>query len=289
MELGQLRILKCVVDQRGFGRGAEAAFVTQSAASQAIRRLERELGARLLTRARPPALTPIGKRVYDHAADVLARDRKAGRDVADLIAGGTGTLVLGASQALSRELLPELVRRFCAREPRATLHLETLPSRELIHVVADGRLELGLGPLQRSMAGFVTQSLGTQRMVLYGGRGLPELGAIRREGSAALAGVALLTSYLDAPDARPGRGHLREHFRTVWEVHSLDLRIHLVAAGLAVGYLPESSVASAGVKRRLVGLTWLPFGAIERNVGLFHAGRRPLGDMARSFLEVARG
>lgn len=288
MEIHLLRVFKAVVDHRGFARGAEAVHLTQPAASQAVRRLEAEVGGALLTRGRPPEVTAVGRRVYAHAADLLARDAATRRDLEEIRKEQPGTLTLGASQALSRELLPRLVATFLAGHPRAVLHLETLPSREIIRVVADGRLELGLGPLQKSMAGFAVHVLGQQRMLLYAGRRGPWLRAVRREGAPALQRAALVTSYLDPHGARPGSGQLRENFRSVWEVHSLDLRLQMVREGLAVGYLPESTVRASGLARDLAPLPGLPFGVITRQVGLFHAGKRPLSPAARAFLEVAR-
>jgi DNA-binding transcriptional LysR family regulator len=289
MDIHRLRVFKAVVDHGGFGRGAEAVHLTQPAASQAVRLLERDVGATLLTRGRPPELTAAGRRVYDHAADVLARDAAVRRDVDEIRKGAKGLLALGASQALSREVLPELVAAFHRRHPLAILHLETLPSREIIRVVADGRLELGLGPLQRSMSGFTVHVLGRQRMVLYAGRRSAWRRAVRREGAAALRRVALVTSHLDAPGTRPGSGQLRENFRTVWEVHSLDLRLRMVADGLAVGYLPDSIAGARRAGEALVPLEGLDFGVIERQVGLFHASKRPLSAAGEAFVAVARG
>lgn len=287
MNVHELRILQAVVEQRGFARGAAAANLTQSAVSQAIRRLEDEVGAALLTRARPPALTAAGRRVLAHAQDVLAREAMVRREIDELKKGGEGVLALGASQALSRDLLPSLTRAFVEKHPRAALHLETLPSRELIGVVADGKLELGLGPFQRAMPFLELHPLGNQRMVLYAGRRCSSLGRLRKEGVGALSALPLVTSHLDAPGTRPGKGLLRERFGAVWEVHSLDLRLALVRDGLAVGYLPESIVAaSPGLVRELVALTWIEFGAIDRRMGLFHSSRRPLSSLGASFLAL---
>lgn len=286
MNLHELRILCAVVEHRSFSRGAAAARLTQPAVSQAIRRLEEEAGAPLLTRARPPELTAAGERVHRHALDVLARDRAVRRDLASLARGGPGLLSLGASQALSREPLPALLGGFLAEAPRAALAVETLPSRQLVRAVADRRLELGLGPFQRSMAGLVTHRLGVQDMVLFGGRAMPGLAAARRA-RAPVEGWVLVTSHLDEPSARPGNARLRERFSAVWEVQSLDLRMDLIAAGRAVGYLPASTVAASPFARSLRPIDWLGFGRIRREVGLFHADRADLSPVAAAFLAFA--
>jgi LysR family transcriptional regulator, benzoate and cis,cis-muconate-responsive activator of ben and cat genes len=282
MDLSELAVFKAVVDHRGFARAAGAVFRTQSAVSQAVRRLEEELQAPLLTRSRPPEPTPAGVRLYRHAVDLLGRNAAARADIDDILKGGAGVLRLGASQALSRELLPGLVRSFHARRPMASLQIESHPSRELIGIVADGRLELGLGPLQKSMPGFGRCVLTRQRMVLYAGRGTGR--ALRREGEPALHRIPLVTSYLDPPGTRPGGGKLRDLFRTVWVVQSLDLRLSIIRDGLAVGYLPESVVDKS---RAFVPMDWLDSGVIERQAGLFWIDKRKLTELAAELVSLA--
>ncbi len=283
MDDDELKILRAVVEEGGFGRAAPRVHLSQSAISQAIRRLEQEVGTVLLERGRPPVLTAAGRQVYEHAGLVLARRELLDRQLAALREGGEGVVAIAASQALSRELLPRLVTRFVALQPRASFQLETWPSREIITAVAEGRIELGLGPFARSMAGLVLHPLGEQRMVLYRGR---RRAAQRRSGVAALRQETLVTSSLDSP-AGQRRGLLREHFGRVWVVESLDLRLQLIAAGLAVGYLPESIVAASDERRRLDPLSALPFGAIQRTFGLFHSAQRTPGPMAERFLAMA--
>lgn len=288
MNTYELSIFRAVVEQRGFGRAARVAHLSQSAVSQAIRRLEESVGATLIERGRPPQLTAAGRRVYEHAIDVLGRDELVRRQVAELSQGHAGILVLAASQALSRQLLPSLVERFLAAHPTAGLQLETLPSRQIITAVADGRIELGLGPFARAMAGLATIALGTQRMVLYASRRNPRVRALRRGGIPALARESLVTSHLDERGVTARRGLLREHFGAVWVVQSLDLRLRLVHDGLAVGYLPEDTVAAARLQRELVPLAKLPFGAITRTVGLFYSTRRARAPISTAFCEAAK-
>ena len=283
----ELKILRAVVDERGFGSAAKRVHLSQSAVSQAVRRLEGELGVTLLERGRPPTLTDAGLRVYEHANDVLGRRDLLHRQLKALREGGVGIVSLAASQALSREWLPQLVARFVPEHPSAAFQFETLPSRQIIAAVADGRFELGLGPFSRAMAGLTIHPLGKQRMVLYSGRS-PRLSRLRKEGVVALSCETLVTSHLDATTATKRRGLLREHFGTAWVVQSLDLRLSLIRQGLAVGYLPASTVAVAGARRELVALDWISFGVIERTFGLFHSSRRALTSIAENFLRVAQ-
>src|SRR5262245_65346483 len=62
MHLETLSLYCDVVRLRSFSRGAEQNFVSQSAASQAVQQLERELGVSLIDRTRRPfVVTPEGE------------------------------------------------------------------------------------------------------------------------------------------------------------------------------------------------------------------------------------
>ena len=76
MDLRQLEYFAAVARHRHFRRAAESLYVTQSAVSQAVRRLEAELGLELLRRrpgAQPPVeVTPAGEDLLARAEAILA-------------------------------------------------------------------------------------------------------------------------------------------------------------------------------------------------------------------------
>src|SRR5882757_7538493 len=81
MDLRQLEYFAAVARHRHFRRAAESLYVTQSAVSQAVRRLEAELGLELLRRrpgAQPPVeLTPARAAMDEHAGTLRGGVRAA--------------------------------------------------------------------------------------------------------------------------------------------------------------------------------------------------------------------
>ncbi|MCZ4493032.1 MAG: LysR family transcriptional regulator, partial [Conexibacter sp.] len=76
MDLRQLEYFAAVARHRHFRRAAEDLYVTQSAVSQQVRRLEAELGVALLRRnpgSHPPVdVTPAGEELLARAEAILA-------------------------------------------------------------------------------------------------------------------------------------------------------------------------------------------------------------------------
>jgi DNA-binding transcriptional LysR family regulator len=77
MELHRVRYFLALCDEKNFTRAARHCGVSQPSLSNAIKRLERELGGRLFHRGRANCtLSELGKQVWSHLADLdrCARD-----------------------------------------------------------------------------------------------------------------------------------------------------------------------------------------------------------------------
>src|SRR5512134_1677943 len=82
MQLETLRLYRDIVRLGSFSRGAEQNFVSQSAASQAVQQLERELGVVLIDRTRRPfVVTREGEAFYGACRTLLDGWEKAKADI----------------------------------------------------------------------------------------------------------------------------------------------------------------------------------------------------------------
>ncbi|GAA3061647.1 LysR family transcriptional regulator [Streptomyces glomeratus] len=136
MELRQLGYFVTVAEELHFGRAAGKLHIVQSAVSQQIRRLERELGAELFDRSpRHVRLTAAGERLLPEARAVLAAADRARAAV--LPPAG---LRLGTSTGLGAHL-DRVLAAFARRRPEVPVELVSLPAAQRLARVADGRLD----------------------------------------------------------------------------------------------------------------------------------------------------
>src|ERR671932_1297869 len=95
-----------------FSRAAESLSLTQSAVSQQVAALERQIGARLLLRGRGGLrLTAAGEGLLAHADVVAERLRLADRQLADLAAEDRRAMRVGAFPSALATIVPLAVTR----------------------------------------------------------------------------------------------------------------------------------------------------------------------------------
>ena len=144
MELRQLEYFAAVADEGGFGRAADRLGIVQSAVSQQVRRLERELGVRLFDRStRHVRLTGEGERLLTETRAVLAATRRLRETAGDLMAGTDGVLRLGAVQGPGDRLYRTL-NELAAIAPWLRVRLKRLPLVDRIDAVRTGGLDAAL-------------------------------------------------------------------------------------------------------------------------------------------------
>ncbi|MCK2216272.1 LysR family transcriptional regulator [Actinomadura sp. ATCC 31491] len=144
MELRQLAYFVAVAEEGGFGRAAERLGIVQSAVSQQVRRLERELGVPLFSRStRHVRLSGAGERLLPEARAVLAAADHVRGVAADVRAGAEGVLRLGVVQGPGDRLYRTL-NALAGVAPRLQVRPRRLPLPERLAAVRAGELDAAL-------------------------------------------------------------------------------------------------------------------------------------------------
>ena len=117
LENSELRAFRAVIEEGGFKRAADALHISQSAVSQAVAGLESKLGMPLVQRGKELQLTDVGKRLFEHAVDVLRGEQQTLEDIAQLKQGNTETLNLALSGSINRFYAPQLISAYYQDNP----------------------------------------------------------------------------------------------------------------------------------------------------------------------------
>ncbi|MFF2086179.1 LysR family transcriptional regulator [Nocardia sp. NPDC058176] len=141
----QLEYFVALARERHFARAAAACYVSQPALSEAIRKLERELGVPLVRRGHAfEGLTPEGERLVLWARRILADRDALEQEVLALQTGLTGALRIGVIPAASGTVAL-LTDPFCAAHPLVRVRIETsLRSRDIVERIRRFELDAGI-------------------------------------------------------------------------------------------------------------------------------------------------
>ena len=265
MTLTELRYLVNLDKERHFGRAAERSFVSQPTLSLALKKLEDGLGVTLFERNRGEARpTPVGERIIAQARRVLAEAiliedlANEGRD--ELF----GPLRLGAIYTVAPYLLPRLVPMLRQAAPRMPLIIEENFTAVLLDQLRSNELDVAVVALPIADKGLLTWDLYDEDFMLllppdHRWAGSRQIQAQKMaEESLLLLGpghcfrdqvVAACPNCID-----PQRGELKPQTGS-----SLETIRHMVASGLGITVVPQSSVASRPVEA--VGLIAKPISA----------------------------
>ncbi len=145
MELRQLKQFVAVAELLSFRRAAERLHMAQPPLSVAIRKLEDELGAELFERrGRTIRLTPAGHEALRTSRRCLADADEVRSATLSAAKGESGRVRVGFVGSATYSLLPRLIPVFRQRYPGIELELRESTNLELLALLEQERLDVGL-------------------------------------------------------------------------------------------------------------------------------------------------
>jgi DNA-binding transcriptional LysR family regulator len=147
MELRHLRYFVAIAEEHSFTRAAERLWVAQPGLSTQMRRLEEELGVKLLERhPRGVELTNAGEILLERARVALAAADDARAVGGDLASGLVGSIRLGIATTPDYDLVPSLLEGFAATRPDVEVTVVESFGGTLLRDLRDGRLDAMVAP-----------------------------------------------------------------------------------------------------------------------------------------------
>lgn len=154
MLLKQMEYFQAVVECGNFYRAAEKCYISQSAISQQIKKLESELGVQLLDRHnRTFSLTPAGEHFYRKSLVITSDIEQLVREVTRMDQNDHVTLHFGYYKGYYGNELTEAVSLFSQKYPAVEIHITAGSHEELYEALENNTVDLVLSDQRRAFSG----------------------------------------------------------------------------------------------------------------------------------------
>jgi DNA-binding transcriptional LysR family regulator len=289
MQLPDLAAFLAVATDRSFSAAARRLHRTQPAISQAVRRVEDELGERLFDRSsRDGTLTEAGRILQDYAQRLLGLAGEAQTAIQELQQMRRGRIIFGANEAAVHSLLPH-VERFTALHGNVVIDVRRIPSRQIANAVLDRSIDFGVLTFQPADRGVHTIPLGGDEIVLLTAPKHPL--ASRRKTTLEEVGREVVIAHNDPSPARDRVLRAYERKKTAINIQislpSLDGIKRAVESGIGVALLPRRC-ALAEIARGHLAAVRIPELGAPRQVRLVFRKTGERSRAAEAFLEIVR-
>jgi DNA-binding transcriptional LysR family regulator len=294
LNIRHIALMAQLDDARSVVRAAEAAGMSQPAASTLLKGFEQALDVPLFERhARGIAPTPYGEILIRHARAILGELDQVQEEIASLKSGLSGQAAVGTVTTPGTHLVPLAVDLLKRKHPSLLVNIDVDHSRPLIERLLGGQLDIVIGRLldSRGAGELQFEPLGEEFHAVIAGGGHPLAGT---------TGIRL-QDLLGQPWVLPPPGSLvRERLATVFlqqglpmpanvvQTQSLHAVLGLLHTTEAVVPLPRETVqplCDSGFLAVLIddlGVTMSPFGIITRRKHKLSPGAQALLDAIRT-------
>lgn len=154
MLLRQMKYFVAVVDCNSFTEAAEECFISQSAISQQIQTLERDLGVKLLHREnRRFSLTPAGEYFYRQSRLVLQETEGIWRETVRIgHENAQNRIRVGYLKSYSGQELRQVVAEFSRLYPEISMSLVSGSHEQLYRLIKNGEVDMVLNDQRRAFS-----------------------------------------------------------------------------------------------------------------------------------------
>src|SRR4249919_2385147 len=161
MDLAALKIFLAVAQERSFSRAAAKVHRTQPAVSQAVRRLEDDLGEQLFDRSsKTGTLTEAGRMLQNYGQRLVRLAEETESAVRDLRDMRRGRVLIGANEAAVHTLLP-LISRFRQHHSEIEIDVRRIHARQVANDVQLGSLDIGILTFEPPNSGLRMTAIGS--------------------------------------------------------------------------------------------------------------------------------
>lgn len=242
-----LRTYLAIGQERSISRAAARLFVTQSAVSQSLKRLEEQLDCALILRRGPRFdLTQAGEEVLDIAQEMYGNVTRLGTAVENAVEDVVGKVRVLSISLVQSSLYDEFLADFHQQHPRVELEVEVMRSSDIQSSLNQKTASVGVGLCRFAQPKLERVPMMRQRYAFFCGKRHRLFGQ-RRLSLDALKGENFVSFTSDqiGGNLSPLTVFRDEHGFTgkiVAKSSSFEEIRRLIIAGYGIGCLPEHLV-----------------------------------------------
>ncbi len=295
MTLGSLKLDDCrlfcrIAETQSLSEAAEAHGITQSAASQHLKEIERRLQAELVDRRRRPLiLTPLGESYRAFCEAILRRADEFEGVVERHRPGLEGTVRLASIYSIGFEELSGIRREFERRAPNAVLEMDYLRPEAIYEAVLAGRADLGIVSYPTANRDLAVIPWRQEEMVVAAApqHRLAQFPSLHLTH---LDGVEFVAFDSTLPIQRHIDRFLRDHqvsVRKVLHLDNIDSLREAIEQGVGVGIVPKPILRNHLAKGLLRAIQIVPR-SLRRPLGILHRKRKRFSRTGQLLLDLLR-
>jgi DNA-binding transcriptional LysR family regulator len=289
LHLKSLEVFCDVARLESMSQAAAAHRLTQSAASQIVRQLEKRLGAQLINRAiRPLQLTPLGRIYYEGCKRLLEQYQDLEASIRGARTGVGATVLVAAIYSVGLGDMNLYVERFVAEHPEVNIPIKYVHPKEVYARVLAGTADLGLISFPRRSRELMVVPWRNEEMVLA----CPPSHPLAREvfiRPPQLQGEKYVGFDKNLVIRRQVDRFLRDQGVTVDVVMEFDnienIKKALMETEEGVALLPEPTLRREAEAGALAALP-LAGARLVRPLAIIHRRNQTLSSTARGFLDL---
>jgi DNA-binding transcriptional LysR family regulator len=262
--------------------------MSQSAVSQAVREVEREMSVQLFDRStRPLTVTPAGKLYVDYCRDVLRRQEELETNLKKLKMETDGRVRLAAIYSIALSEMSEIEEKFGRTFPEAHLDVAYLRPERVWAAVENDQADLGIMSYAESSRDVVALPWRDEEMVVAAAPD-HQLAKLEHVSANDLGGAGFVGFDEDLPIQNQIERYFRDHRVTVDTTLRFDNLLMIkqaVAHGAGISIMPKRVMRDDIAANRLVALHLDP-PELFRPLRIIHRRRKSLNQVASGLLAL---
>ena len=292
MELRDIEYFAVVAEHGHLGRAAETLGLSQPALSKSLRRLEKAMQAKLVTRTpKGVELTAEGNVLLSSVSPLRLSLQDVARKIADLSAGNSGHLRIGAAPGAADFLLPTAFGTLLNDAPNVTVSITVEPEPVMAAALRNGQLDLVVTRLAiPPYESVIQERLYDDDFIVYASAGhrlaglqRVKIADVAQEGWAFPAVDGVVCKWVQHVFAN----HALAPPRVALVGGPMQIRLQAIGSSRLLGIAPKQIVRQIAPRLRLTEIPVKEL-AWSRHVGITYRGNAYLSPVAARFIDILK-